>query len=118
MGGEPVSITAVVTNAGAGYAEGTLGVYLSLDPLITTNDLFLAASPAFLLDGEVNSGATTQFSFLLPTSIAPGTYYIGAIMDYDGGWSETNELNNSLPGTPIHISVQRLRRSPPFTVPP
>ncbi len=39
----------------------------------------------------------------IPSTLTPGTYYIGAIVDYRKVIKETNEGNNSLIGNSITI---------------
>jgi serralysin len=40
----------------------------------------------------------------IPTNMAPGTYYIGAIADFDNRQPESDETNNALAGTTIEIT--------------
>src|SRR5712691_1807503 len=70
--------------------------YLSTDPTITTADQLLATRTSGLLTAYPASGYNDHqnFSVTLPGGVAPGTYYLGAMADYNNQISETNESNN------------------------
>jgi len=79
-----------------------VGLYLSADATITTADTRLNTRYiSGLAAGASSSGNTTMG---IPTSMAPGTYYIGAIADYDGRQAESDESNNALAGTTIELT--------------
>lgn len=102
--GTAVSFSTTVLNQGIGTSAGfSVGIYLSTDPVITTADTRLGArSIASLTSGAVSSGATTV---TIPSTLAPGTYYLGAIADYANQARESDELNNALVGSPMTLSV-------------
>jgi hypothetical protein len=71
------------------------GFYLSADPVITTEDV--------RLDGNSNSNAALPpggwFNWggptvTIPLGTAPGSYYIGILVDESNDVDESNELNN------------------------
>jgi|GEM_PF-4397464 len=83
-----------------------IGIYLSLDPTITTNDILVGGYevPAFTPGGQIYN-FPIQFTGLpyyeLPLDNVPNlpggsTVYVGVIMDYRNDIIETNENNNSL----------------------
>lgn len=55
---------------------------------------------------ELAAGASDPASTTvsIPTGIAPGTYYLGAIADYPGGVPESDETNNGLAGNTITVT--------------
>jgi hypothetical protein len=80
-------------------AASTAGIYLSTDSTITTSDTLIAthATPAL-----ASSGSDLEASALLfPADLTPGTYFVGAIADYNGLVPESNEANNASSGVPI-----------------
>jgi hypothetical protein len=79
-----------------------VGLYLSTDATITTSDTRLGTrSIASLAAGATSSGSK---SVTIPLTTVPGTYYLGAIADYSGRISESNEANNARTGNPIQIN--------------
>jgi hypothetical protein len=80
-----------------------VGFYLSSDLDITTADVFTTSVcpfPAGLRGGGTGScvGAVS-----IPATLAPGTYYLGAIVDDLGAVSEMSESNNARASDPIAI---------------
>lgn len=77
------------TAAGAFY----VGIYLSIDNIITTGDIYLGRYSYSSLV------ATTRQSFVksvvVPAATIPGNYYIGYYVDYLGQVAESAENNNS-----------------------
>jgi len=75
--------------------EGSVRVqfYLSPDRNITTGDTFLGAATYSLNSGAV---ATNTASVTVPTSIAPGNYFFGYIIDPLSSIVEVDEGNNSV----------------------
>ena len=95
------SVATVVRNAGIGTAGSSVtGFYLSKDSTITDADPRLAqvGTPG-LLGGRSYSLRPT---LRIPTTFAPGTYYIGAYADRSGAVAESNEANNGR-GVPITV---------------
>jgi hypothetical protein len=104
-----ITVDDTVKNQGTAATETTfgnisVGYYLSTDATITAADTFLGNRliPASLAGGA--SGSSSQ-SVYVPATLAPGTYYLGAIADRTGIQVETNESNNALAGAPIQIAA-------------
>nr|VFJ60237.1 MAG: CARDB protein [Candidatus Kentron sp. FM]VFJ62376.1 MAG: CARDB protein [Candidatus Kentron sp. FM]VFK13915.1 MAG: CARDB protein [Candidatus Kentron sp. FM] len=91
-------VKAKVTLKNQGSSTGTkfyTRYYLSTDSTITTGDTYLDNDNT----RGLSAGKTTKESewFRLPTNLVAGqTYYLGAIVDYDGKVSESKENNNTL----------------------
>jgi subtilase family serine protease len=101
LAGKPVVISNAVTASGGGTGPFSVGFYLSKDSIITTSDTYLGNRfIAGLAPGASDAADTT---FTIPANLAPGTYYIGAIADYQNQVSESNEANNALAGNQITI---------------
>jgi hypothetical protein len=96
--GASVAIDEYVFNFGAGVAgASSVGLYLSTDSTITTADTLLAthSTPALSADGVTGYYDDQKFSVALPGTLAPGTYYLGAIADNANQVTESNENNNN-----------------------
>ena len=96
--GSAVSVNTFVVNYGAGAAaSSTTKVYLSLDPNITTSDTVLGTISTGALAAVGQSGyySAQNLGVTLPANLASGTYYIGAIADYDNQVVESNEADNT-----------------------
>ena len=102
--GGAITLTNSVQNVGMGDpGSTTVGLYLSTDAVITTNDLRLTTRGVSGPDpGQISSAATTV---TIPLSLTPGTYYLGAIADYQNTVSEVSKANNALAGAPIAIGL-------------
>ena len=72
----------------------TDGLYLSANKIITAGDVLLVDFE----DTSIKAGDTERYFFeelIIPENTAPGTYYIGYIID-SGDWvQESNETNNT-----------------------
>ncbi len=81
-----------------------IGLYLSSDATITTSDVLIG----FRDIGKLAPGAEdtqTYTKVTIPAGIASGTYYLGAIADYQNAVDEiVAEDNNSFTGNQIVIS--------------
>ncbi len=99
-----MTVSNTVTNQGLGSTiEGSLvGLYLSTDATITTADILIGTQEV----GNLASGASSAGNAVveLQTTVPPGTYYLGAIGDYNNRIAETNESNNALIGNSITIT--------------
>lgn len=86
------------TSTGTGFS---VGLYLSLDNTIATGDIKIGSrtSPA-LLPGAIDQKNTPV---TIPTTVAPGTYFLGACADDPGVILETNEGNNCKAGNTITL---------------
>ncbi|MFL6215857.1 MAG: CARDB domain-containing protein [Blastocatellia bacterium] len=93
--GEPLrNVVADIINQGKKPAGAfRIHYYLSADATITPEDIDTGATCeiAGLPRGEVARCVT---SIALPASLAPGTYYLGAIIDDQNAVAESDESNN------------------------
>ena len=96
--GGAVDVEYSVANVGKSGANFSLGVYLSTNDYISTGDTYIGGFSYFLPAHYVWDRDKT---FTIPSSVAPGTYYIGVVVDTAGSLSENRESNNRLvfPGT-------------------
>jgi len=92
--GDSVTITTSIQNNGDEDAPPFLvGIYLSQDAVITTQDIPLVVR-------SVHTGLAAGFSsvqsapVLVGSTIPPGTYFMGAIADKDGTINELDESDN------------------------
>jgi subtilase family serine protease len=101
--GSAITINSTVTaqSTGGGASGFAVGIYLSPDPMITTADIRLAERYVDVLSSGASSTAGTTAT--VPTSVAPGAYYIGAIADSLNSVLESDETNNALAGNQITI---------------
>ena len=85
---------------GAGAAS-IAGIYLSTDATITIHDTHLtnAVIPAVAAGGLVAGLATV----VLPSTLTPGTYYLGVIADVNGAVAQSNSLNDASTGLAITV---------------
>jgi hypothetical protein len=94
--GEPLrNVVAEIINQGKKPAGAfRIHYYLSTDATITPEDIDTGATceVAGLPRGEATRCATT---IALPSQAAPGTYYLGAVVDDQNGVTESDESNNS-----------------------
>jgi Ca2+-binding RTX toxin-like protein len=97
LSGTTVSYT--VNDSAANAGASTTGIYLSTDSTITTGDTLLTtvATPALNAGTSDNENA----ALVLPSNLTPGTYYVGAVTDYNNQVVEGNETNNASSGAPI-----------------
>jgi hypothetical protein len=95
-GGDNVRLDWEIKNQGTGRAESSdVGIYLSKDSTITTSDTRLDTnSTTALAAGETDKNESDSFD--LPSNLAPGTYYLGILADYQRVIDESNESNNAL----------------------
>lgn len=100
--GTDIKITNSISNQGVGAAaSSTVKFYLSTDTSITTSDIYLGmkAIPA-LAAGETSKQTN---SFTLPSGIAPGTYFIGAIADALDEVEESDENDTGYDLKPMKL---------------
>ena len=94
--GGTIEVEVDVKNQGDTTANNVpLHFYLSHDSNITIDDVFMQTEVAF---AAITPGATVSWSgpLNLPWDMAPGTFYMGAIINDRGQIPETNTSNNSL----------------------
>jgi CARDB len=91
----------------AAAAASTSGFYFSTDATITTADTLLTtvASPGLTANGTAGYYDHQTVSLALPSNLAPGTYYIGGIADYNNVIAESNEANNNHDVTKITVTA-------------
>ena len=107
--GGSVTIDAYDMNIGNGVSgPSTARIYLSTDPTITTSDTVLATlttSQTLATVSQPGYYDHQTVSVTLPGNLAPGTYYIGGIADYNNQISESNEANNTYNVTQITVTA-------------
>ncbi|WP_242334059.1 MULTISPECIES: CARDB domain-containing protein [unclassified Anaeromyxobacter] len=100
--GLPLVVHDAVAAVGGGTGAFKVGYYLSTDPMITTADRFLGYRALGGLAPGATSSADT--SLTVPAGLAPGTYYVGAIADYEGRVAEASETNNPRAGNTVSVA--------------
>ncbi len=89
--------------------------FASANPIITTSDVPLKIHTGTMtsLEGSVTlaigEANTTNELVTLPPSMAPGTYFIGCIIDTDGTVAELDEQNNTMSSQSIVVAASSLR---------
>lgn len=104
-----LTVIARVRNRGGRKSEPfRVGFYVSRDTAVTVVDQFIGACtvPAGLASGgSVDCGE----SFTIPETIAPGTYFVGAVADDIAQTGESNRANNTRTSrVPTSVSPPRL----------
>lgn len=91
--GQTVKVEFSYENNGASTQSVKIGFYLSTNSYISTADRFLGSGNITISRDNV---ATTANSYIwIPSDLISGeTYYLGAIIDYNGAVSEVDEGNN------------------------
>ncbi|VAX04940.1 Serine protease, subtilase family [hydrothermal vent metagenome] len=105
--GAPISVTHTIHNAGGSPTDSGswVGIYLSSDATITTADTRIGSRYIFRMAAGVSF--TRTISFIIPSSLAVGTYYLGAIADDTDLQTESNEDNNvRVATTPLQVSQE------------
>jgi len=91
-GGE-VDVEYTVCNVGNVGINFSLGVYLSSNDYISTSDTYIGGFSYYL---PAHYAWERDKTFSIPSSVSPGTYYIGAVVDIGSILSEVRESNNRL----------------------
>ena len=99
--GGSITVSNTVSASGGIPAGFYVGIYLSADSVITSSDIFIGYRYVTGLATGASSAATTTIT--IPTTVPGGTYYIGAIADYNNAVKESDETNNALAGNQITI---------------
>jgi uncharacterized repeat protein (TIGR01451 family) len=98
--GDQIAVTTIVKNEGSGDSAGFyVSIYLSPDETINTYDR--AITTFYVSPLPAGAQRTYTVKPLIPGTLAPGIYYIGAIADTGNRVGESNESNNSLAGNKI-----------------
>jgi subtilisin family serine protease len=94
VAGGSFTVTDTTKNSGTATAGGSTTRYrLSTDATITGSDVLLTGSRSVpSLATGVSSGGSIAVT--VPSTVAPGTYYLGACADDPGAVTESNETNN------------------------
>ena len=87
-------------------AASTLNFYLSSDNVITSADTLIGSAAVGALAGGASQ--LINGSVPIPTSLAPGVYFLGAIADASNAILETNETNNTRVGNQITTSTRAI----------
>jgi hypothetical protein len=107
--GDSVSVNYTVNNRGNGSTDALFSTafYLSTDSSINTSDTLLTTDDIAAL--STGSMADRNYNLLLPNSLnlSAGTYYIGAIADYNNAIIESNESNNT--SDAVRITIPEIR---------
>lgn len=101
--GDTIPIALSIQNRGATATTASFssGIYLSSDDSITIDDARIYSRPLSSLSAGSIDSVTP--SVRIPSDTSPGSYFIGAITDYDDTQPETNETNNALTGSSIDV---------------
>ena len=107
--GGSITIDAYDMNLGnAVSGPSTARIYLSTDSTITTSDTVLATlttSQTLATVSQPGYYDHQAVTVALPGNLAPGTYYIGGIANYDNQVSESNTTNNTYDVVPITVTA-------------
>ncbi len=104
--GEDVTLTHRVSNVGTGPSGSfVIKYYLSSNQIISTGDVYVGEKTDSGLSGGFGRNWTDR-NYTVPSSLTPGTYYLGWIIDANNDEGETDENNNtSYHPTPITVTV-------------
>jgi uncharacterized repeat protein (TIGR01451 family) len=82
----------------------TVGLYISTDPNITTNDTRIGTRS--VVGGlQPNGRSNNATSVTIPVTNAPGLYWFGAVADHNNLLPEPNETNNYSLGNAVSIAI-------------
>lgn len=93
--GSSVTIEFTFGNNGTAAASFNIGFFLSTNDIISTGDRLLGTN----FGASAGPGALGTFSrtLTIPADVAPGTYFLGFLIDSGGTVVEGNESNNNQP---------------------
>jgi subtilisin family serine protease/chitodextrinase len=106
------TVSNTVANIGLGASwPSDFRIYLSTDPIITLSDIEIGRRQVGWLEADGSpypypSQSSDDTVVTIPSSVASGTYYIGAIVDPYNLLKESNETNNAVAGNQITITTQ------------
>ena len=110
--GSSITIDAYDMNLGNAVAgPSTAQIYLSTDPTITTSDTVLATlttSETLATISQPGYYDHQTVAVTLPSNLAPGTYYIGGIADYNGVVAESSSIGPTYNVVPITVTAPPL----------
>ncbi|EHR71672.1 CARDB domain-containing protein,subtilase family protease [Burkholderiales bacterium JOSHI_001] len=104
--GDTVTVTLTVSNPGTSQSAApasAANVYLSVDGVIAQADLLLG--PVQIPGIPAGQTRTVTATFPIPTTLTPGTYFVGTIVDPTNVIVEALETNNTLAGNAITINA-------------
>jgi len=92
--GDSFTVSDTVSNIGASSAGSYvyMGYYLSTDAVVSTADQYVGVRTTYTLAGGASNSGTGTVT--VPSTLAPGTYYLGVIADYNDNYTESDESNN------------------------
>ena len=115
--GDNIYATNQVTNLAAGTASSSnMGYYLSRDAVLDASDVLIGSATGYAVAYGVSS--TRYGTLVVPTTTAPGNYYVLFAADYLNQVTETDEANNvsavNFTVTPpsIDLTIQQSSISP------
>ncbi|MCS3928170.1 hypothetical protein M2175_003201 [Bradyrhizobium elkanii] len=82
--------------------------YLSTDATITTSDTLLTTLTTGSTLATVSQPGFYDLhtvTLTLPGNLAPGTYYVGGISDYNNQLTESNESNNTYNALQVTVTA-------------
>jgi hypothetical protein len=100
--GETITVSDTVSNEGGTVDLFSVVFWLSTDNVITASDTYIGYRNVNNLPSGGTSSANTTVT--IPTSLSPGTYYIGATADPEQFVGESDETNNTAVGNQITIT--------------
>jgi subtilase family serine protease len=105
--GNKVTVTFRVANTGQANAGAfKVRLYLSTNTIITTgSDTYLNIERSFTSLNKGVKTPTQTVSVTIPANTTSGTYYVGAIVDFDSKVTESNESNNTRASSPIRVNA-------------
>jgi hypothetical protein len=102
--GGTVAITYRVNNLGVpGSSAGDIAYYISTTPTLTPASVFLLYGNLFDTVPAVGSTPSVVPNVTLPSSLAPGVYYVIVVANFDHKVTESNYDNNASNAIPITI---------------
>ena len=103
--GGKVSIGIDLSNGGlVNSGAFRVGTYLSSDETITSDDILIAVCD-YDSGLQVNQSSSCNGPLFLPSSLTPGTYFLGVLVDDQGQVNESNEFNNTLLASSSSIRI-------------
>ena len=97
-----LTLTATVNNLGSNPMDNvSVNFYLSQDAVIDSSDYLVGSST---LPWSLNAGKFAFTSAMGTASVAPGQYYIGAVVDSENTTAELDETNNAAIGALIDVT--------------
>ena len=111
--GGDVTIDAYNMNLGNAVAASptTAGIYISTDATISTSDMLLTTLNTWATLATVSKAGYYDHQSVkvaLPGNLAPGTYYVGGLADYNNQLVESNEGNNTYNVVQVTVTAPAL----------